>query len=114
MAVHPLFLAWLFLMALTGSVGALASLEGGKPGFLAFVLVGALTIIKARVILSRYLRLGPGPGFLPAFTVVAVAIMAISVLALKVEIPPLKLPRPGAASSSAGPRSPPRPAQPTR
>ncbi len=109
MAVRPLLLAWLLLISLTGIVGALASVEGGKPSFLAFVLVGVLTIAKVHIILSRYLRLGLEPGFLPAFTAVAVAIMAISVLALAVEIPPLKLPSPGAA-----PRSPLHQAQPVR
>lgn len=97
MAVRPLLLAWLLLMALTAVAGFVANAGGHEaPGFLAMVALGVVVVAKSRTILVRYLRLDLKPAFLTAFTAAVVVIVSIAVLALVVQIPAIKLPKAGA------------------
>lgn len=59
----PLFRAWLALVVLSGASALLARASGKAVG-LAVLLIG---LIKARLILIRYLRLGEAPAWLRGF-----------------------------------------------
>lgn len=98
-SVRSLLLTWLMLLALTAVVGVLAA-GNGSPGAISLLLLGLLIVAKARLIMTRYLRLELEPAFLAAFTATVVVILSISVIAALIDIPPLRLPKPDNASTS--------------
>ena len=69
-------------MALTVLTGLAAGVSGpSRPGHPALLVLAAVTVAKARLILSRYLRLSEVPAFLKGFTAsvaVTTVIVAIS------------------------------------
>lgn len=81
MKARPLVATWGVLMGLTALAGTVAGVAGdGKPGALALMALAAVIIAKARLILSRYLRLGQAPSALAGFTAAVAAVMVIVTL----------------------------------
>ncbi len=81
MNARPLVMTWGLLMGLTALAGTAAGVAGdGKPGALALMALAVIIIAKARLILSRYLRLGQAPSALAGFTAVVAAVMVIVTL----------------------------------
>lgn len=80
MSVKPLVLAWLLLVALTGIAGASAHLIGRSGlGHAPLLVLAAATLVKVRIILSRYLDLKPQPALLNGFgTAAAVIIVTVT------------------------------------
>lgn len=92
-----LILTWGLLMGLT-TVTGLAGVGGGeKLGALWLAVLAVVTVVKARLILARYLRLERAPSFLGGFTTAVVATVAIIALSFMVLTRPLMPAKPGAA-----------------
>ncbi len=76
MHIRPLIAAWLALVALMAIAGLGADLIGHpRLGAAPLLAVAAASIAKARLILSRYLRLGALPGLLAGFTAASGAVI---------------------------------------
>lgn len=104
-----LITTWGLLMGLTVLTG-LAGVGGGERiGAAWLAVLAAVTIVKARLILARYLRLERAPSFLGGFTTAVVATVAIIAVSFMVLTRPLMPVKPGAmpfhpAASSSSPR----------
>lgn len=80
---------WLALMALTVLTGIAAGVSGPvPPGHPALLMLAAVTIAKARLILSRYLRLSDAPAYLRGFTAGVALTVLIVVITFIVVSPP--------------------------
>ena len=72
-----LLLTWAVLMGLTFLTG-LAGVGGAERiGALWLAVLAVVTVVKARLILARYLRLEQAPGFLGGFTTSIVVVVAV-------------------------------------
>ncbi len=81
MNARRLVATWALLMGLTALAGYAAGVAGdGKPGALALAALAVIIVAKARLILSRYLRLGQAPSALAGFTAAVAAVMIIVTL----------------------------------
>lgn len=79
MQIRPLLLAWFALMALTAIAGFAADVGShARLGALPVVVVAMVAVVKARLILARYLHLAAFPGFLTGFTLAFLLVMVIT------------------------------------
>lgn len=104
MAFRPLVLTWAVLMALTAFAGLAAGVTAREPpGAAGLTLLAVVTALKARLILSRYLRLGEAPAFLAAMTAAVVVVLAIVTLSFVVDfrVAPLSSPKAAAAAATS-------------
>ncbi|MER2605991.1 MAG: cytochrome C oxidase subunit IV family protein [Siculibacillus sp.] len=97
-----LILTWALLMGLTVATGFAGGVGGAQHlGALWIAVLAVVTVVKARLIFARYLRLEQAPAFLGGFTsaiVVTVALVAVSFMVITKPIMP---PKPGPAATVA-------------
>jgi len=85
---HRLWIAWGALLALTVLTGVSARVtDSGRPGAVGLIILAAVTVAKARLICSRYLRMDRAPGFLTGIT--AGVVLVLAVLTVAFLMPPL-------------------------
>lgn len=100
-ADRRLLLTWALLMGLTFLTG-LAGVGGAERiGWLWLSVLGGVTVVKARLILARYLRLEQAPGFLGGFTTSIVVVVAVVGLSFALLSKPLVSATPGGAAKPA-------------
>ncbi|WP_333822372.1 hypothetical protein [Pinisolibacter sp.] len=92
--MHPetrhLVLTWAVLMGLTTALGFAGDvLHASRLGVAFLAVIGVVTLVKARLVLARYLRLELAPGFLSGFTGSLAVTVAVIVLSFAVIHQPL-------------------------
>jgi len=92
--MHPetrrLILTWAILMGLTTALGVSGDVVHPTRLSAAWLaLIGLVTVVKARLVLARYLRLEVAPSFLSGFTGALVATVAVIVLSFALLHQPL-------------------------
>jgi len=102
--VHPetrrLLLTWALLMGLTISLGVSGDVvRPTRLSALWLAIIGVVMVIKARLVLARYLRLEIAPGFLSGFTGALATTVAVIVVSFALLHQPLV--------TKPGPRPPP-------
>ena len=112
--MHPetrrLLLTWGLLMGLTIALGV--SGDVARPTRLSAVwlaVIGLVMLIKARLVLARYLRLEVAPAFLSGFTGALAMTVAVIVVSFALLHQPLMPPK-----SSLSPSAPPKLLTPAR
>ncbi len=96
-ANRRLLLTWAMLMGLTFLTG-LAGVGGAdRLGVLWLAVLAVVTVVKARLILARYLRLEVAPSFLGGFTASVVAVVALIAVSVALISRPLIAPSHGLA-----------------
>lgn len=85
-----LVLTWAVLMGLTTALGFAGDvLHASRLGVAFLAVIGIVTLVKARLVLARYLRLETAPGFLSGFTGALAVTVAVIVLSFAVIHQPL-------------------------
>jgi hypothetical protein len=108
--MHPetrrLVLTWVVLMGLTTALGFAGDvLHASRLGIAFLAVIGVVTLVKARLVLARYLRLELAPGFLSGFTGALSVTVAVIVLSFAVIHQPLVAkPFTGAPAERTAPR----------
>lgn len=89
MAGRSLVKTWLALMGLTVLAGLFANAGGeARPDAWALVALAAVTALKARLILARYLHLDRVPAFLSGFTAAVMIVVAVVTVTFIVDLRP--------------------------
>lgn len=90
MSANPrLVLTWAVLMGLTFLTGLAGVGGASRLGVLWLGVLAMVTVVKARLILARYLRLEVAPSFLSGFTTSVVAVVAVVGLSVALISKPL-------------------------
>ena len=82
MSERPLLRAWALLMGLTLLTGTAGVGGGEQLGSIWLAVLALVTILKARIILARYLGLAGAPSYLAGFTTAIVAVIALIALSV--------------------------------
>jgi len=100
MTARRLLVTWGLLMGLTGLAGFCAAVGGtSRPGAVWLFVLAVVTVVKARLILSRYLRLEAAPSYRAGFTAAVASVIAIVTLTFILDIRLPALPRAGTSSA---------------
>ena len=104
-----LILTWGLLMGLTLALAVSGDVvHPTRLGIAWLAVIGVVAVVKARLVLARYLRLEVAPGFLSGFTgALAVTVAVIVVSFAVIHQPLMRRPGPAAPPSSPPPSSPP-------
>jgi hypothetical protein len=101
MPTRRLIATWLVLLALIALAGLFARVDTlARPGALGLAALAVVTVAKARLVLSRYLRLEVAPDFLFGFTAALAAIVGLVTLSVASG---LEVPRAGAPIACSTP-----------
>ena len=101
--MHPeirrLILTWVILMGLTLALGVSGDVaHPSRLSGLWLAVIGLVMVVKARLVLARYLRLATAPSFLSGFTGALAATVSVIVLSFALLHQPLVKPMPGASA----------------
>ena len=108
-ATRHLLLTWIVLMGLTLTLGVAGDVaHASRLGAAWLAVIGVVTVVKARLVLARYLRLEVAPSFLSGFTGALAATVALIVVSFALLHQPLiktsSPPREPAAIHAPAPR----------